>query len=59
MGLPRGKARDVAFSVAGPVIWAGRLAWVKMTVNAVQEGHQAIAGAVVEKRAKTQGPGQP
>ena len=58
-GLPHGKARDVAFSVAGPVIWAGRQAHVKTTVNAVQEGHSAIADAVVEKGMKAQGPGCP
>ena len=58
-GLPYGIARDVAFNMAGPVIWARREAKVKMTVNTVQEGHQAIADAGVKKRAKTQEPGHP
>ena len=30
-----------------------------MTVYTVQEGHQAIADAVVEKRSKARGPGCP
>ena len=56
-GLPHGKARDVAFCVAGPVTWTGRQAQVKTTVNMVQEGCWAIADAVVEKRMKAQVPG--
>ena len=48
-GLPHKRARDVAFSMAGPVIWAGRHAQMKMTVNTVQEGHQAIADTMVGK----------
>ena len=56
-GLPHRKVRDVAFSMAGPVIWARRGAQVKMTVNTVQEVHWDIADAVVEKRMKAQGPG--
>ena len=58
-GLPHRKARDVAFRKVGPVIWAGRQAQLKMTVNMVQEGHQAIADAVVEKRRKAGGLGCP
>ena len=45
--------------MAGLVIWAGREAQVKMTVNMVQEGPQAIADTIVEKRMKAQGPGHP
>ena len=58
-GLPHRKTRDVAFSIAGPVTWGRRQAQVKMTVNMVQEGCQAIAEAVAEKRMKAQGPGSP
>ena len=58
-GLPHGKVRDFAFSMASPVIWARRQAQVKMTVNTVQEGQWAIADAVLEKRMKAQGPGHP
>ena len=42
-GLPFGSARDIRFSLTGPVNWAGRMAWVEATVNTVQEGSQAIA----------------
>ena len=58
-GLPHREARDIAFSMAGPVIWARRQAQVKMAVSTVQEGHWTIADAVVEKRTKAQGPGDP
>ena len=58
-GIPHGKARDAAFSLAGPVIWAGRGAQVKVRVHMVEESHQSIADAVVEKRMKAQGPGHP
>ena len=51
-GLPHGKARNVAFSMAGPVIWARRWAQVKMTVNMVQKWMQGIKedGSEVELR---------
>ena len=37
-GLPLGSARDVGFSLTGPVSWAGRAAQVEVTINTVQEG---------------------
>ena len=43
----------------GPINWAGRTAQVEVTINTVQEGHQAISDAVVEKRTKARGPGHP
>ena len=58
-GLPLGYARDVGFSLMGLISWAGRTAEVVATVNTVQEGHQAISEAVVEKRTKARGPGHP
>ena len=58
-GLPLGNARDVGFSLVGPINWAGRTAYVEATVNTVQDGHKAIADAVVEKRTKARGPGHP
>ena len=58
-GLPLGNARDVRFSLMDPINWAGRTAQVEVTINAVQEGHQAILEAVVEKRTKARGPGCP
>ena len=54
-----GNARDVGFSLTGPVNWGSRTVQVVVTVNTVQEGCQAIADAVVEKRIKTRGPGCP
>ena len=41
---------DSGFS--GPVNWAGREAQVEMAVITVQEGHRAIADAVMEKKTK-------
>ena len=56
---PSQRSRNVAFHVAGPVIWARRGTQVKAIVNTVQEGCQAIADAVVEKRMKVQIPRYP
>ena len=58
-GLAFGSARIVRFSLTGPVNWAGRKAQVEGTVNTVQEGHWAIADAVMEKKMKAKGPGNP
>ena len=52
-----GNARDVRFSLTGPVNWADRTVQVEVTVNAIWEGQQAIGDAVVEKRTKAKGPG--
>ena len=54
-----GNVRDVGFSLTGPINWAGRTAHVEVTINTVQEGHQAIVDAVVEKRNKARRPGCP
>ena len=54
-GLPLGSARDEEFSLMSLTSWAGRVAQVKGTVNTVQEGHCAIAEAIVEKRTKAMG----
>ena len=51
--------RDVGFSMTGPVNWASKAGQLEVTVNALQEGHQAIVEAVVEKRTKARGPGCP
>ena len=58
-GLPLGDARDVEFCLDGPVNWAGREAQVEMIEITIQEGHQAIADVIVEKRTKARGPGCP
>ena len=56
-GLPLGNARDVGFSLMGPINWTGRTAHVEATINTVQEGFQTTADAVVKKRTKARGPG--
>ena len=43
----------------GPISWAGRAGQVEATINAVQEGCQAITEAFVKKRTKARGPGCP
>ena len=43
----------------GFINWASRTAQVEVTINTEQEGHQAIADAVMEKRTKAWGPGCP
>ena len=45
--------------MTGPIKWAGRTVHVEATINTVQEGHQAIADAIMEKRTKARGPGHP
>ena len=57
--LSLGDARDVGFCLGGPVNWAGREAQGEKMVITVQEGCQAIADAVVEKKTMARGPGQP
>ena len=54
-----GNARDIGFSLKGPISWAGGAAQVEVTLNTVQEGCPAIADAIVEKRTKARGPGHP
>ena len=49
-GTPYTSARDAGFSLTGPINWAGRTAQVEANANTVQEGHQAIADAVMEKK---------
>ena len=56
-GLPLSNAREVGFSLASPVNWAGREAQVELMVSTVQEGCRAITDAFVEKRTKASGPG--
>ena len=52
---PLGNARDIGFSLTGPISWAGRAAQVDATVKTVQECHHTIMEAVVEKRTKARG----
>ena len=56
-GLLCRKAKDVELTLRGPVNWAGRTVQVEVTTNTVQEGHQAIMGAVMEKKTKASRPG--
>ena len=55
-GFPYTSARVMVFSVTGPVNWAGWTVQVEVTTNMVQEGHQAIEDAVMEKRVKAREP---
>ena len=58
-GLPFSKARDVEFGLGSPFNWAGRPAQMKVSMKSVQDDHCAIIEAVVEKKTKARGPGQP
>ena len=58
-GLSYRNAQDVKLGLTGPVNWAGRMAQVKVTTNTVQEGCQAIANTILEKRSRASGPGHP
>ena len=58
-GLSYTSARDIGFSLTGPVNWARRTAQAEVTLNTVQEAHWAIAEAVIEKKMKARGPGCP
>ena len=58
-GLSLEGARDIGFCLTGLTISASRAAQVEATVSVVQEGHHAIAEAVIEKRTKARGPGHP
>ena len=51
--------RGVGFHLGGPVNWTRREAQLETTVNTVQEGHQAIADAIMEKSTKAREPGHP
>ena len=58
-GAPLYKCRDIGFSLTGPVNWARRTAEVEATANKVQEGHQAIGHAFMEKKMNARGLGAP
>ena len=58
-GLPYNRARDVEFGVGGPFNWARRSAHIEALSKTMLEGHHAILEAVVEKKMKARGPGQP
>ena len=58
-GLSYTSARDVGFSLTGPVNWARRTVQVEVTANMEQEGLWAIADAVMEKKIEVRGPGCP
>ena len=58
-GLLFRNAKDVELGLRGPVNWAGRTAQVEATVNTIQEGHLAIADAIIKKKMKARGHGCP
>ena len=47
--------RDVGIHLGGPVYLARREAQVDLMVSTVQEGHQAIADAIMEQKTKARG----
>ena len=53
LGLLCNNVWDVEVSFCGPVNWGGRTVQVDTTINTMQEGCQAIADAVMEKKMKT------
>ena len=58
-GLPYHKARGIEFGLGGLFNWARRVVQIEASRKAVQEGHHAILKAVVEKKTKARGLGQP
>ena len=56
-GLLYRNTKDIELSLRGPVNWAWRTVQVEATVHTVQEGCQAIADAIIEKKMKARGPG--
>ena len=58
-GLLCHNEQDTELSLRGLVYWAGRTAQVEATINTIQEGHQAIIDAIMEKKMKARGPGHP
>ena len=57
--LPLGDARDVGFDLGSPVNWARREAQVEMMMSTLQESHQTITDAIMEKRTKARGASMP
>ena len=53
------RARNIEFGLGGPFNWAGRPTQIEALRKTVQEGHHTIIEAVVEKKMKARGPGQP
>ena len=53
------RARNIEFGLGGPFYWAGRPAQIEASRETVQEGCHATVDAVVEKKMKARGPGQP
>ena len=58
-GLPYTSARNMGFSLTGQVNWAIRTVQVEATANMVQESHQSIVDAVMERIMKARGPRHP
>ena len=58
-GLLYWKVKDIELGLRGSLNWAGKPAQIEETINTMQEGHQAIAEAVVEKKTKARGAGCP
>ena len=58
-GLLYSNAQDVEVGLRGPVSWAERTVQVAATIKTMQEGHQAIVDAIMEKKREARGPGHP
>ena len=58
-GLSYCRARDIEFVLGGPFNWTRRSAQIEASRKTMQEGCHAILKAVVEKKMKARGPGQP
>ena len=58
-GLPYCRARNIEFGMGGLFNWAGRPTQIEALRKTVQEGCHTINEAVVEKKMKARGPGQP
>ena len=58
-GLLHCDAQDIEHGLMGSITGAGRTAWVEATVKTLQEGHRAIADAILEMKTKARGPGHP
>ena len=58
-GLPYCRARNIEFGLGGLFNQAGRSTQIEASRKAMQEGCCVILEAVVEKKIKARGPGQP
>ena len=58
-GIPYCMARNVELGLEDQFNWAGRSTQIEALKKTIQGGCHAITEAVIEKKMKTRGPGQP